>query len=398
MNGRSLAAGQLAVDVRVARRAVLAIFFVNGAGIASWVAQIPLIRERLRLSEGALGLTLLAGAVGAVTALTLAGGLIARFGSRRVTNVATLAFCVSIVPLILAPTVPLLVVALFLNGLSLSAMDVAMNAQAVAVEERAGRPLMSMFHAFFSTGGLVGAAAASVALSSGVSATGYTLGAVLVLIGLALVTLPALLPGSVDRATDEPVFVRPTGPLLGLGLLAFFALVSEGAMADWAGVYLRSALGTDPGFAARGYAVFSLAMAVGRFGGDALRSRYRAGPLVQVSGALAALGLGAALLVHQPLAALVGFGCVGLGLANVVPVLFSAAGRVAGVPPGSGIAAVATAGYCGFLVGPPLIGLVAQYFGLPVGLAVVVLFLIAGVFGAGAVLHIDRPEKASDVV
>ncbi len=372
-------------DVRAARRAVLAIFFVNGGLVASWVTYIPSIKERFSLSEAALGLTLLAVAAGSLLSLALVGGLIARLGSRLVTMVATAACCVTLPPLVLAPAFPVLVLSLLLFGMFVAAMDVAMNAQAVAVEERYERPIMSTFHALFSTGGLAGAVVAALLLRWGIGAWTHMLGAALILGAVATLALPHLLPSGVDKASDEPVFVRPSGPLLSLGLLAFFAMVSEGAMADWSAVYLRTSLGADAGLAATGYAAFSLAMAAGRFAGDALRARVHEVQLVRMSGLLAALGLGAALLVAHPAAVLLGFGCVGLGLANIVPVLFSAAGRAPGMGAGSALAAVATAGYFGFLAGPPLIGFVAEATTLAAGLGVVVVFTALVALRAGSV-------------
>jgi fucose permease len=211
----------------------------------------------------------------------------------------------------------------------------------------------------------------------------------------AVVALRKLLPARVDQASNEPAFVRPSGPLVSLGILAFFCLVSEGAMADWSAVYLRETLGTDPAFAAMGYAAFSLMMAVGRLIGDTLRMRLHAVHLVQMSGGLAALGLGTALLLGHPVAALVGFGCVGLGLSNIVPVLFSAAGRTPGVATGTALAAVATAGYFGFLVGPPLIGFAAQATTLRVGLSLVVLFMALIALRAGSAARADLPSSVS---
>ncbi len=146
-------------------------------------------------------------------------------------------------------------------------------------------------------------------------------------------------------------------------------------MADWSAVYLRERLGTGAAFAAAGYAAFSVAMAAGRFGGDWLRARTSAVILVRLSAMLAALGLGLSLLIAQPLAALLGFACVGLGLANIVPILFTAAGRTSGVASEIGIATVASCGYFGFLIGPPLIGFVAQATSLAWGLALVALFI-----------------------
>jgi len=369
---QSPVADRATAQARAARRAILTIFFANGVIVASWVAHVPLVKERFGLSESVLGLTLLAIAAGSVLSLAVAGAVIARLGSRLVTRATTLALCALLPSLLLVRSYPLLVGCLALFGMSQGAMDVAMNAQAVAVEGRYGRPIMSTFHALFSVGGLVGAAAAGLLLSAGLNAETHVIGVALVVGTAAAVALVWLLPTEVDRRPDEPTFVLPSGPVIGLGILAFCSMVGEGAMADWSAVYLRSWLHTDAGLAATGFAAFSLTMTAGRFFGDTLRTRLQAAPLLQISGGLAAVGLAAALLLNQPAAALVGFGCVGLGLSNVVPVVFSAAGRVPGSTTGMAIAAVATTGYFGFLAGPPLIGFVAQAATLPVGLGVVV--------------------------
>ena len=371
----TIASQQPSIELRRARWAALGIFLINGVVIASWVAHIPLIKERFGLSDGALGLTLLVIALGSIASLMLTGGVIARVGSRIVNGVAVLAFCATLPLIVAVSSFPLLLVFLALFGVWIGAMEVAANVQAVAVEERYGRPIMSTFHALFSVGGLAGAALASLLLARSIAPLVHVGIVSLLMALLALLTLRWLLPPSVDRMSDAPAIALPTGPLMGLGLLAFFGLVGEGAMADWSAVYLRETLGADAGFAATGFAAFSLAMAAGRLSGDALRTRSRSVALIRFSGALAALGLGGALLIGHPVAALVGFACVGLGLSNIVPVLFSAAGRVPGVSSGTGIAAVATAGYFGFLAGPPLIGFVAQVTNLSVGLSIVVLFM-----------------------
>ena len=361
--------------LRAARFAVHTIFFVNGATIASWVPHIPLVKEKLGLSEGLLGLALLGVAVGAVISLTLSGWLIARFGSRAVTSVSTLAFCLALPLPVLAPSFSLLVFALVFFGLCNGAMDVAMNTQAVAVEERYGKPIMSSFHGFFSLGGLFGAGVGGLVLAGGVDPYFHVGVAALALGILGAYALDKLLPKGTEVASDSPTFALPKGSLLGLGLLAFIVFAGEGAMADWSAVYLSS-LGTSAGFAAAGFAVFSLMMATGRLTGDYVVARLGPSLTVRLGSAVAGLGLGLSLLVGEPLAAVIGFGCVGLGLANLVPVFFSAAGRTPGIAPGTGIAAVATLGYLGWLVGPPLIGFAAEVITLAGALG-----LVAGTFG-----------------
>jgi hypothetical protein len=276
---------------------------------------------------------------------------------------------------ILNASYPLLVVLLFFLGACMGSMDVAMNAQAVAVETRHGEPIMSAFHGIFSGAALLGAGLTSLMLSVGVAPIVHV-GAVAVAFGaLGLVSLRSLLPADVDRLTEGASFAWPTGPLVSLGIIGLLALVSEGAMSDWGAVYLHQGLGTTPAFAATGFAAFSFTMALGRFAGDALRARIPAVRLIQLSGAIAAAGLGIALLVGTPLATLVGFAGVGIGLSNVVPVVFSVAGQTPGMTTGNAVAAVATSGYLGFLIGPPTIGFVSQATNLRFGLAFVVVTL-----------------------
>jgi MFS family permease len=180
-----------------------------------------------------------------------------------------------------------------------------------------------------------------------------------------------LLPSDHPRNHAGPIFALPPAALIGLGLLTFCALLAEGAVGDWSAVYLRDSLGTTPATAATGYAAFSVAMALGRLLGDRLARRVGAVLLLRLSGTVAAGGLAMSLLVGRPATSLLGFGLVGLGLANLIPVLFSAAGRTRSMPSGTALAAVATTGYLGYLAGPPLIGLAAEAAGLPAALAIV---------------------------
>jgi predicted MFS family arabinose efflux permease len=374
-------------EIRRARWAVLGIFLLNGVGVASWAAHIPFIKEKFGLNEATLGLALLAIAAGSVGTLLLGGPIVARFGSRMMTLVGAFVFCADLPLLIVAPTFPLLILALVCFGACLGAMEVAANVQAFGIEERYARPIMSTFHALFSVGGLLGAAVAGWSLAEGIPPITHMLIVALVLGVLTAAGMRHLLPTDKQHPSEASGIILPSGPRLGLGVLAFFALVAEGAMADWSAVYLRDTLLTTAGFAATGYATFSLAMAVGRLSGDAIRTRLHSRLVVQISAAMAAVGMGTALFSGQPLIALIGFACVGLGLANIVPVLFTAAGRTPGVATGTGIAAVATAGYFGFLIGPPMIGFVAQHTSLTGGLALVALSLALTAGLAGQALQ-----------
>lgn len=361
---------------RTTRWAIASIFLLNGIGFASWAAHIPYVKEKFGLDDAALGQALLAIAVGSVCALGLGGKVVARFGSRAIMVAGAFGFCVALPLLLVAPTFPLLILVLAFFGATIGVMEVSANVQAFGVEEWYGRPIMSSFHGMFSMGGLVGAALAGVLLSWNVNALTHMVCVALVLALITVVGMRSFLPTDPEAPQDAPTFVLPSGPLLGLGILGFFCLVAEGAMADWSAVYLRDSLGSTPSFGAAGYAAFSSTMAIGRFGGDALRARLHAKPLVRLSGVLAAAGLGMALVIGHPVVALLGFACVGLGLSNIVPVIFAAAGRTPGVATGTGIAAVATLGYFGFLAGPPMIGFVAHATSLTGGLGMVVILLV----------------------
>jgi MFS family permease len=355
-----------------ARWAVSAIFFVNGVVLASWVAHIPAVKARHGLGDDRLGLVLLSMAVGAVLALPLAAWLIARWGSRRITSIAAVGFCLALPLPILAPTAWLVAAALGLFGALNALLDVSMNAQAIAVEKHYRQPIMSAFHALFSVGGLTGALIASASLAGGLGSGWHVALITAVSVAVLAAAMRRLLPSTGAAAPPGAVFVWPPAALLSLGLLTFCGLLVEGAMGDWSAVYLHDAIGATAPVAAGGFAAFSVTMAAGRFSGSYLADRLGPQRLLRWSGALAASGLAAALILATPSAALVGFALVGLGLANVIPVLFSAAGRVSGVPAGTALAAIATTGYGGFLAGPPLIGFVAGLTGLPAALAIVV--------------------------
>lgn len=372
---------------KAARWAVLIMFFVNGALFANWVARIPAIQQRLNLNEGALGMVLLGLAVGVLTALMLAGGLIARFGSRTVTVAGAIALCLLLPPLAIMPNAVALWLNLFAFGAAMSLMDVAMNSQGVAVEQQHGRALMSSFHAAFSIGGFFGAA-----LSAGVTALElpplwhFSLVA-LVFLGLVAVTGSRLLPEKNRPAASESVFQLPPPVLWPLGLVAFCSSMGEGAMGDWSAVYLKSVVGASASVAAFGFAAFSLTMTVGRLLGDGLASRIAPDRLVRGGGLLAALGLLAAILLPQPAVTLIGFAAVGAGLSIVIPLAFSAAGNMPGISSGVGIAGVATIGYAGFLAGPPLIGLLAEATSLQLALLVVTV-LVGSLLFTGRALRL----------
>jgi len=379
------------------RLAVLAVFFTNGALLATWVSRIPAIQEKLSLSEGQLGLVLLGLSVGVLTALAAAGGLSARFGSPKVTIAGALGLCITLPLLAMSPNPILLWIVLFAFGGALSLMDVAMNEQAVLVERAAKKPLMSSFHGAFSIGGLVGALmGAGMASEPGQSTLLHFLIAAVLFGGLTLIAYPNLMPVSHENAEKGPVFRLPERALWGLGVVAFCSAISEGAMTDWSAVYLVQILKTDAGFAALGFAAFSLTMTLGRLTGDWLAKKITPVKIVQFGGLLATLGLATVVSTQTAGIALAGFAAIGLGLANIVPLSFSAAGNYPGIPAAAGIAGVATIGYAGFLAGPPLIGLVAEATSLRIGLGVVLVLAILLIFTGRAVAIVNRGAQNTE--
>ncbi len=301
--------------------------------------------------------------------MPLAGGLIARWGSRRLCGIAGVAFCLVLPLLLVVPSYPLFVLNLLLLGACGGAMDVAMNAHGVYVEDEYAKPIMSSFHGLFSVGGLVGAGIAAGFLALGWTPVRHTVvmaGVLLLLTGVALRYLLPPEPKTADRETsDAPLFVLPRErATIVLAALAFAVFMAEGSMADWTAVYLLDLPGTDAALAAVGFAIFSLTMAVGRLTGDAIVRLLGRVSVVRWGSVLAMAGMLLAAFSPSPFWAIGGFALVGLGLSNVVPIIFSAAGYLSPGSPGQGIAAVSTAGYFGFLVGPPIIGFLAEWITL----------------------------------
>jgi len=381
-----------------ARLAVAALFFVQGAVFANWVTRIPAIQEKLELSNSDLGCVLLGMALGAVVTMPATGWLLTRFDSRVITTMAVLGYCMVLPLLALAPNVPLLGTSLVLFGAFNGATDVSINAQGIDVEQRYGRPIMSSFHGMFSIGGMICAASSGVLASLGVYPIPHLLGAGILLGIVVILASNWLLSAGIETDSDEePLFALPKRSLLGLGVVAFCGLLGEGAMADWSAIYLQGTLNTGSGLAAAGYAVFSVTMAVGRFLGDWLTQRLGSVWMLRLGGIVASTGLGLSLLIPQPVTAIIGFACVGIGLASIVPIVFSAAGLLPGIAPGIALAAVTTTGYFGFLCGPPLIGFAADLVTLRGALSIIVILSVTIALLANTVLRVTPGENSQSI-
>ena len=350
--------------IRNARIIVLLAFFINGALLATWVTRIPEIQKNLSLTEATLGLTLLGISFGVLTALSLADSFIAKFGSGKVSVVGGVLMCIILPMMAVAPTIIVLWIALFVFGGAMSAMDVAINDQAIMVEKESQKPLMSSFHAAYSVGGLAGALIGAFFANIPFFKPFYHfLLIAFISIILLLISNRYFLPSGKREQTPQKKkspFKLPERALWVLGLIAFSSSIGEGAMADWSAVYLSSALKTTASFAALGYAAFSITMTIGRLVGDRIIKRFNPKSIVQFGSFIATLGLTLAILTKSPYVVMIGFAAIGLGLANIVPIAFSAAGNRKGISASEGIAGVASIGYAGFLAGPPMIGFLAE--------------------------------------
>ncbi|MEU4539411.1 MFS transporter [Streptosporangium sp. NPDC023825] len=375
-----------------ARKAVCYFFILLGITSGAWAARIPAVKHTLNLSDGQLSYGLLAVALGLVTGMRFAGHLTDRLGSARLITPAAIATALTVIPPGYATTLPALIATLFLFGFTNAFLDVSMNAHGVEVERAYRRPIMSSFHGMFSLGCFTGAGIGGLfaALDLSAAATLTTVG-----LPLALISLYArrhLLPTTPPPTT--PTTPRQRAPwtawIILMGIVAFAGLVGEGAANDWTAVYLFQNLGAPQAVAAAGFAAFSIAMTIGRFTGDHLAQRLGPVRLVRYSGLLAALGLATALLVGQIPIAIAGFTLFGLGLAAIVPQVFSAAGNHDPARAGQAIAQVATVGYAGLVAGPAIIGGAAELIGLPAALGIPALLATFMAASAGA-LHPRKP-------
>lgn len=367
-------------DLLLARVAASAIFFGNGFGIGTWAAQLPRFKESLGLSDGELSLGLLAFSLGAVALMPVIGWAVAVVGSRTMTIVAAFSFAAALLLPGLAPNLSLFVAAALVAGACNGTMDIAMNTNATVVEKAWGSAIMSSFHAFFSLGGLAGAGASGLLIAFEV---GIVPTLVVSCLGMGLLFLPAAVwtLGEKERAGTGHGFAWPRGSVVLLAVLAMFCFIVEGAIVDWSAIYLQTVAGASLEAAVTGFAAFSLTMTVCRFMGDFVVRHLGRVRTLQLGGLLSAFGLALAMLLPHPLPASIGFALVGVGLANAVPVLFSTAGQMKDFPPSVGVAMVATLGYGGLLLGPPLIGFGGEILslramlGLLIGFALIIIIL-----------------------
>ncbi|MBD0368071.1 MAG: MFS transporter [Flavisolibacter sp.] len=355
----------------VHRIAVAALFFLLGLCFASWASRIPTIRQQLGLTETLLGLVLFALPVGSLLSLALSGWLIDKWGSKRVVITALLLYSVVLFSIGLASSVFGLVIILFFFGMLGNTVNIAVNTQAVGVEKLYGRSIMASFHGLWSLAGFTGAAIGTLMMGKSISPFYHFLFILGFVFLITAVAAKFTLPVDEKHSSNQALFVWPDKSLVYLGIISFCAMMCEGAMFDWSGIYFEKVIGAEKGWIGAGYTGFMCTMATGRFIADSVVNRFGLKATLQGSGILIATGLLLAVAYPSFLPSLVGFLLVGFGVSSIVPLVYSAAGKSKTFSAGRALAAVSTIGFFGFLLGPPMIGLIAGASSLRISFSVI---------------------------
>ncbi|HGM4999472.1 TPA: MFS transporter [Serratia marcescens] len=369
--------------------ATRAIFFLAGLGMAAWAPLIPLVKARLGIDDGALGLLLFCLAAGSMAIMPFAGYLIAKLGCRAVLLGAGALLCIDL-PLLALLDAPLLMgAALGVFGAVNGIMDVAMNSQAIIVERESGQAKMSGFHGFYSLGGIAGAGGVSLLLLAGLAPTqAIGLIALLIAILLLIVAGDLLAHGGIgERRRGGARWALAHGKILFIALLCFFVFLTEGAMLDWSALFLHAERGVAKSQAGIGFTLYAVAVACGRLYGDRLIGAVGRFRTLLLGSLCAAAGVLLTVTVPLASAAFGGLMLAGLGIANIVPILFNAVGNQKQVPPGQAFPAVTLVGYLGLLTGPALIGFIANYTSLALAFGCTLLCLLLVSISAKAVTN-----------
>ncbi|WP_246538665.1 MFS transporter [Nissabacter archeti] len=357
------------------QRATRAMFFIAGFATAGWAALVPFAKLNTGVNDGTLGLLLLCLGVGALIAMPLTGHLTTRFGCRAVLIISTLLFSLILPLLAVLPETSMLALALLVFGMGMGTTDCAMNVQAILVEKSADKPIMSGFHGFYSLGGIAGAGAMSGMMSAGVSPLYASIAIAAVSVLLLITHISGLL--TYANPAEGPVFALPRGAVLTIGAICFAVFLAEGTVLDWSAVFLSEHRAMPEAISGLGFACFAAAMTVGRLTGDIIVSRFGRYPVVITGAMVAAAGLAIAVFVPYWGFSLAGYLLIGIGCANIVPVMFSAIGRQQSMPQAVAVPAVTTLGYMGVLSGPAIVGFVAHVSTLSTAFLFIALLLLA---------------------
>jgi MFS family permease len=366
---------------RTLRVAIFLLFASNGLAISSWVVHIPVLKEQLQLNDQMLGFALLGAGLGSLLTMWVSGWLMARYSSRAIALLSGILFPVSLMGPALATGFWSLAIALILLGGANGLMDIAMNSQAASYERLIGRPVMSSFHAGWSLSCWCGSLCGSLFLAEPGWLIFHLPLIALVGSGLTIVANRSLLSTERGRK-NTPILSFPRGILAVFGLLCLTVMMTEGAVADWAGVHLRVDYRVAESMTVFGYNAFSLCMTAGRFAGDPLAHSFGRKGVIVVSAGVSTLGLVLAALAPSSWLSVAGFALTGCGMANLVPLLFSLAAARAGTDVERATSSVFATGYLGFLIGPPLVGLISNHTSLPIAL----LCLAGGVLLVGSTI------------
>ncbi len=346
---------------RYYRIAVSVFFFIQGLTFASWASRIPDIKNKLQMSDGQLGAVLLALPIGQIAGMAFAGWLVSRFGSRKMITISALIYPASLILLGLANSIWVLATLLAFFGLCANLSNIAVNTQGVGVERLYRRSIMASFHGLWSLAGFTGGIISSLVVAIDLTPFIHFCMIYVVAFLLWLAAHRYMLPRDENHGSKPgPIFVKPDAHILKLGLIAFACLVAEGTMFDWSGVYFEQVVHAPKNLIRLGYIAFMCTMAGGRFAADWLVTKFGVKRMLQASGITIMIGLMIAVLVPHIISATIGFLFVGLGVSSVVPLVYSLAGRSGTMLPGMAIAAVSSIGFLGFLLGPPLIGFIAE--------------------------------------
>ncbi len=384
------------------RLATMGLFFIFGCMYASWGIHIPTIKGKFDLNAAQLSVAFFAIAAGSIATLVYVGKWIDRVGNRMACTVGGALMCSSAAGILLAPSFITLNLVLVIFGIGTAILDVGVNAQASMLEKTLNKPVMSFMHSMYSTGGIAGATGGGILLSHGMTSTAHFVSIALSGLALVLFFCPALTGKEPAIAPPPHLIQNPRTTriarihrgILALGGIALIGLIAEGAVYDWITVYMRENLQAGPALSSTAYAAFSAGIACGRFVGDFLRTCLGNRLLLALSGWVACTAITTGLLFTSPSLALISFAIAGLGFANVYPIMIFAAARVEGIQAAQGIAHVAGIGYVGLLIGPVLIGTIAQLTSLSIGLTIIALCAaLVAYTGPRAIRHVLAQQR-----